>query len=83
VTRWTRNGGAGGFGNNGSNIFGASIEDDSTSGRSKGKAITSPAIANCKPIDVIVVHRLLEDTSPTRDSIRLSSNIEAPSSVRI
>jgi hypothetical protein len=83
VTRCTRTGGAGGFGGNGSGIFGVSISNDNACGCSKGNAITKPATANCRVIDVTVVHRLLEETSPTRDSTRLSSNIEAPSSVRI
>jgi hypothetical protein len=61
VTRCTRTGGEGGFGGNGSSIFGVSISNDSACGWSKGNAITKPAIANCRVIDATVVHRLLEE----------------------
>jgi hypothetical protein len=75
--------GTGGFGISGIQTFGASRRNGATSGCSRGSAITTPATTNCKPIDANVAHRLLEETSLTRDATRLSSNISAPSNLRI
>ncbi len=54
--------GTGGFGISGINTFGASLWNGSASGCSRGKTITTLAIATCKPTDANVVHRLLEET---------------------
>jgi hypothetical protein len=79
----TRSTGTGGFGTRGTSTLGVSKRNGNASGCNSGKAITTAATATCKPIDPNVVHRLLEETSKPRDSTRLSSNIEAPSNLRI
>jgi hypothetical protein len=79
----TRSTGTGGFGTRGTSTLGVSKRNGNASGCNSGKAITTAATATCKPIDPNVVHRLLEETSKPRDSTRLSSNMEAPSNLRI
>jgi hypothetical protein len=68
----------GGTGFSGRLIAGASVWKGRTSGCSRGRTMAVAAREHCRVRETIVVQRWLGDVRRFCDSMRLSSNIEAP-----